>query len=284
MLPSLCPLIAQAVSRVITPSGVIQAGLVVLPCGAGKTLTAIAIACRVGLSVAIVCPHKASVEQWRAQLLRCTDISQSRIVRLTSKHKETLPGTVTERGHYHNLIGGNGAVLLTTYAMTGVSNSLDWDTPLGEACRRQWGLLILDEVHMAPADKFKRCVERLHAKCVLGLTATLLREDSGIDAIPRLIGPVLYEAHAKDLEASGYLTPAQCCEVQCEPPEAFAAAYQQEVTRRRLKSGPPLLLPPPPPPPPPLLTFPSLLCGLLLHLQPAPTSNPLPPPTHSGRE
>ena len=217
----------EAVASVVD-GGEVQAGLVVLPCGAGKTLTGIAIACRVGQSVVIVCPHLGSVEQWRKQLISETGISPARIVRITSKHTDRLPGTLSDQGNYLNLFGGNGAVLLTTYAMLGSGKATKHDdtTPLGEACKRAWGLLLLDEVHMAPANTYQRCMSRVKARCVVGLTATLLREDKGIDAIPRLIGPVLFEAHAKDLERAGHLAPAECCEVSCDLPSAFGQDYR----------------------------------------------------------
>lgn len=217
----------KAVSSVVH-SGSVQGGLVVLPCGAGKTLTGIAIACRVGQSVVIVCPHLGSVEQWRKQLISETGIAPARIVRITSKHTDWLPGTMNDRGRILNLVGGNGAVLLTTYAMLGSGKSTKHDdtTPLGEACKRAWGLMLLDEVHMAPANTYQRCIGRVKARCVVGLTATLLREDKGIDTIPRLIGPVLFEAHAKDLERAGHLAPAMCCKVTCELPSAFGQEYQ----------------------------------------------------------
>lgn len=216
--------------------GAVQGGLIVLPCGAGKTLTGIAIACQIGQSVVIVCPHQGSVEQWRRSLLSSTDVAESRIVRLTSAYKDRLPGFMDDTGRYYNLQGGNGIILLTTYSMVGPKRATHTDTttPLGWACKRAWGLLLLDEVHMAPASEYQNSIQRLGARCVVGLTATLLREDDGIDSIPRLIGPVLYEAHAKDLEAPPgcYLAPVQCCEVTCDMPAAFAEAYGAAVDER----------------------------------------------------
>ena len=91
-------------------------------------------------------------------------------------------------------------LLVNTMIGSGRSYKEEDMTPLGEAFKRAWGLLLLDEVHMAPARSYQRFISRVDARCVVGLTATLLREDEGIDAIPRLIGPVLFEAHAKDLE------------------------------------------------------------------------------------
>ena len=216
--------------------GAVQGGLIVLPCGAGKTLTGIAVACEIGQSVVIVCPHLGSVEQWRKSLLSFTNIAPLRIVRLTSAYKDKLPGFMDETGHTYNLHGGNGMVLLTTYSMVGPKRATHKDaaTPLGWACKRAWGLLILDEVHMAPASEYQHSIQRLGARCVVGLTATLLREDGGIDSIPRLIGPVLYEAHAKDLEAANppYLAPVQCCEVSCDMPAAFGEAYTAAMEER----------------------------------------------------
>ena len=78
---------------------------------------------------------------------------------------------------------------------------------------REWGLMILDEVHVAPADMFQKVLQIVNAHCKLGLTATLVREDNKIKNLSFLVGPKLYEANWMDLTQQGYLANVQCVEV-----------------------------------------------------------------------
>jgi DNA excision repair protein ERCC-3 len=90
---------------------------------------------------------------------------------------------------------------------------------------REWGLMILDEVHVAPADMFQKVLQIVNAHCKLGLTATLVREDNKIKDLSFLVGPKLYEANWKDLTRQGYLANVQCVEVWCPMTREFFAEY-----------------------------------------------------------
>ena len=90
---------------------------------------------------------------------------------------------------------------------------------------REWGLMILDEVHVAPADMFQKVLQIVNAHCKLGLTATLVREDNKIKDLSFLVGPKLYEANWNDLTNQGYLAKVQCVEVWCPMTKEFYAEY-----------------------------------------------------------
>lgn len=98
---------------------------------------------------------------------------------------------------------------------------------------REWGLMILDEVHVAPADMFQKVVHMINAHCKLGLTATLVREDNKIQDLAFLVGPKLYEANWIDLTAEGYLAKVQCVEVWCPMTKEFYAEYINNSTGSR---------------------------------------------------
>ena len=95
---------------------------------------------------------------------------------------------------------------------------------------REWGLMILDEVHVAPADQFQKVLDLVNAHCKLGLTATLVREDNKIQDLSFLVGPKLYEANWIDLTTDGFLARAQCVEVWCPMTKEFFAEYFVQQT------------------------------------------------------
>jgi DNA excision repair protein ERCC-3 len=97
----------------------------------------------------------------------------------------------------------------------------------------EWGLMLLDEVQVVPANNFKKITENIKAHCKLGLTATLVREDGKIDDLHYLIGPKLYEANWIDLQERGYLARVQCIEVWCE----MTARFYEEYFRKNEKKG-----------------------------------------------
>lgn len=99
---------------------------------------------------------------------------------------------------------------------------------------REWGLLLMDEVHVVPAKMFRRVISQVKAHCRLGLTATLVREDDLISDLNFLIGPKLYEANWMDLTAQGYLANVQCVEVWCPMTGPFMKEYLM-ATNARLK-------------------------------------------------
>ena len=179
-------------------NGRARSGIIVLPCGAGKTLVGIAAAATMGKSTIVLCPNQTSVQQWVEQFARFTDVRVSSLVVLTAKKKEPLPplheavvllttysmiGRIREEqafygsaaaaaaaGHKAGGIGGKPG----GRSRTGVS--AESESILRDIAAREWGLMLLDEVHQAVANTFKKAL-RLRAHCRLGLTATLVRED-----------------------------------------------------------------------------------------------------------
>jgi len=98
---------------------------------------------------------------------------------------------------------------------------------------REWGLMLLDEVHVAPADKFRKVLNLVNAHCKLGLTATLVREDNLINDLNFLVGPKLYEANWMDLTQQGYLANVQCVEVWCPMTAEFYREYLKNAGSKR---------------------------------------------------
>jgi DNA excision repair protein ERCC-3 len=90
---------------------------------------------------------------------------------------------------------------------------------------REWGLMLLDEVHVVPADMFRKVVAITKSHCKLGLTATLVREDERIEHLNFLIGPKLYEANWLDLQRGGFIANVQCAEVWCPMTKEFYKEY-----------------------------------------------------------
>ena len=133
----------------------------------------------------------------------------------TSASKELLPPPT------------EACVVMTTYSMVCHSGrrSEAAELMMNSLTKREWGLMILDEVHVAPAEMFQKVMEIVNAHCKLGLTATLVREDNKIKDLSFLVGPKLYEANWMDLTKDQYLAKAQCVEVWCPMTKEFYAEY-----------------------------------------------------------
>jgi len=198
-------------------NGRARSGIVVLPCGAGKTLTGIIALCTMRKSCVILCTGTVAAEQWYRQLLQFARVSKPDIRLMTSKSKTDLPNR-PEKAY----------ILITTYSMMAISK--ERRSKLTQRClnaisNKEWGLMILDEVHVAPAKLFRKVLSNLHAQCKLGLTATLVREDDLIKDLNFLIGPKLYEANWLDLTDQGYLARVACTEVPCAMTKEFFIEY-----------------------------------------------------------
>jgi DNA excision repair protein ERCC-3 len=126
-------------------------------------------------------------------------------------------------------------VIITTYSMIchGGKRSTTGELLIKTISSREWGLMILDEVHVAPADMFQKVVDMINAHCKLGLTATLVREDNKIQDLPTLVGPKLYEANWIDLTQQGFLAKVLCSEVWCPMTKEFYAEYIKNSTGGR---------------------------------------------------
>lgn len=203
-------------------NGRARSGIIVLPCGAGKTLTGVTAAQTIKKSVVCLCTNAVSVLQWKYQFQLWTNIPDDRICVFTSDKKESLHP--------------ESCVLVTTYTMIsyGGKRSDKSKQVMDDIQSREWGLLLMDEVHVVPAKMFRKVIGSVKAHTRLGLTATLVREDDLISDLNFLIGPKLYEANWMDLTAQGYLANVQCVEVWCPMTGPFMKEYLG-ATNARLK-------------------------------------------------
>lgn len=204
-------------------NGRARSGIIVLPCGAGKTLTGVTAAQTIKKSVICLCTNAVSVLQWKYQFQLWTNIPDDRICCFTSDKKETLHP--------------EACVLVTTYTMIsyGGKRSDKSKEVMDAISGREWGLMLMDEVHVVPAKMFRRVVGSVKSHCRLGLTATLVREDDLISDLNFLIGPKLYEANWMDLTAAGYLANVQCVEIWCSMTAPFMGEYLRPNTNARTK-------------------------------------------------
>lgn len=180
-------------------------GVVVLPCGAGKTLVGAGAMARSSTTTLILVTNTVSARQWREELLRRTTLTEDEIGEYSGARKEVRPVTIA-------------TYQVLTTKRKGVFPHLD----LLDA--RDWGLVVYDEVHLLPAPIFRMTAD-LQARRRLGLTATLVREDGRESDVFSLIGPKRYDAPWKDIEAQGYIAPADCVEVRVTLPESMRMAY-----------------------------------------------------------
>jgi DNA repair helicase Rad25 len=207
-------------------NGRARSGMIVLPCGAGKTFVGIAACITVGKSCMVLCPNTTSVNQWVDQFVRFSTVPRELLIPLTSKNKKPLPPRHV------------GCVLLSTYTMIGSGGgrrSKESEALLREISTREWGLQLLDEVHQAVANTFSR-VLKMRCHCRLGLTATLVREDGRDADLSYLIGPKLYEANWMDLTRDGHLANVQVSEVWCPMTPEFYREYLRGSGMNRKKA------------------------------------------------
>lgn len=198
-----------------------RSGIIVLPCGAGKTLVGITAACTIKKGTIILCTSSMSVVQWRNEFLKWSNISPNDIAIFTSDNKEQF---TRETG-----------IIVSTYSMVTQTRSRAHDAQkmMDFIQDREWGLMILDEVHVVPAEVFRRVTGSVSTHSKLGLTATLLREDDKISHLNFLIGPKLYEANWMELADQGHIAKVQCAEVWCPMTTEFYQEYLREASRKR---------------------------------------------------
>ncbi|KAL8945264.1 MAG: hypothetical protein Q9211_000223 [Gyalolechia sp. 1 TL-2023] len=198
-----------------------RSGIIVLPCGAGKTLVGITAACTVKKGVVILCTSSMSVVQWRNEFLKWSNISPNDIAIFTSDNKEKFSGST--------------GIVVSTYSMVTQTRARSHDAQkmMDFLTSREWGLMILDEVHVVPASIFRKVTHSIATHSKLGLTATLLREDDKITDLNFLIGPKLYEANWMELADQGHIAKVQCAEVWCPMTTEFFQEYLRETSRKR---------------------------------------------------
>ncbi|KAL4441851.1 hypothetical protein ABPG77_003767 [Micractinium sp. CCAP 211/92] len=194
-------------------NGRARSGIIVLPCGAGKSLVGVSAAARIKKSCLCLCTNGVSVDQWKYQFEMWTNIQKNQVCRFTSQSREWFESP--------------SGVCITTYTMVAFSGrrSAEGERIMQQIMSREWGLILLDEVHVVPAAMFRRVLGIVKAHCKLGLTATLVREDALISDLNFLIGPKLYEANWLDLTRGGHIANVQCAEVWCPLTREFAREY-----------------------------------------------------------
>ena len=180
-------------------------GVVVLPCGAGKTLVGAGAMAKSSTTTLILVTNTVSARQWRDELIKRTSLTEDEIGEYSGARKEIRPVTIA-------------TYQVLTTKRKGVYSHLE----LLDA--RDWGLVVYDEVHLLPAPIFRMTAD-LQARRRLGLTATLVREDGREDEVFSLIGPKRFDAPWKDIEAQGYIAPADCVEVRLTLPDRDRMLY-----------------------------------------------------------
>ncbi|HET9871490.1 MAG TPA: DNA repair helicase XPB [Propionibacteriaceae bacterium] len=180
-------------------------GVVVLPCGAGKTIVGAASMAQAQATTLILVTNTVSARQWRDELIKRTTLTEDEIGEYSGAKKEIRPVTIA-------------TYQVITTKRGGVHPHLE----LFDA--RDWGLIIYDEVHLLPAPVFRMTAD-LQARRRLGLTATLIREDGREGDVFSLIGPKRFDAPWKDIEQQGYIAPADCVEVRVTLSEAERMTY-----------------------------------------------------------
>ncbi|KAI9144560.1 P-loop containing nucleoside triphosphate hydrolase protein [Paraphysoderma sedebokerense] len=202
-------------------NGRARSGIIVLPCGAGKTLVGITAGCTVRKNTLVLCTSGVSVSQWKQQFLQWSNINEKQIACFTSDTKQWFQGDT--------------GILVSTYTMVANTGKRAHDTQkmMDLIQSTEWGFLLLDEVHVVPANVFRRVLTTIAAHCKLGLTATLVREDDKIADLNFLIGPKLFEANWMDLAAQGHIATVQCAEVWCPMTAEFYREYINQTARRR---------------------------------------------------
>lgn len=202
-------------------NGRAKSGIIVLPCGAGKTLVGITAGCTIRKGIIVLCTSAMSVFQWSNEFKKWSDINSGDVAVFTSGEKEKFRG---ETG-----------VIVSTYSMISQTRQRAHDSEemMKWITSREWGLMILDEVHVVPAAIFRKVAENVRAHCKLGLTATLLREDDKITDLNYIIGPKLYEANWMELADQGHIAKVQCAEVWCPMTIEFYQEYQSLNSRKQ---------------------------------------------------
>ncbi len=200
-------------------------GVVVLPCGAGKTIVGAAAMVDAKRTTLILVTNTVAGRQWRDELLRRTSLTEDEIGEYSGERKEIRPVTIA-------------TYQVVTRKTKGEFRALElFDS-------RDWGLIIYDEVHLLPAPVFRMSAD-LQSRRRLGLTATLVREDGREGDVFSLIGPKRYDAPWKDLESQGWIAPAECIEVRVTLTESERMVYAtaEAADRYRLAATSPTKIP-----------------------------------------
>ncbi|MDQ4069121.1 MAG: DEAD/DEAH box helicase [Actinomycetota bacterium] len=192
-------------------------GVVVLPCGAGKTLVGVGAMARACARTLILVTNTVAARQWRRELLAHTMLGEEEIGEYSGERKEIRP------------------VTLATYQIL-VTRRKGTFPHLELFGAEDWGLIVYDEVHLLPAPVFRMTAE-IQSRRRLGLTATLVREDGREGDVFSLIGPKRYDAPWRDIEAQGWIAPARCTEVRVTLADEERLAYALAEAEDRYRVG-----------------------------------------------
>lgn len=192
-------------------------GVIVLPCGAGKTIVGIGVMQLVGAHTLILVTNTLSIRQWKSEILDKTDIPEEDIGEYSGEKKELKPITIATYNIITHRKKKGGA--FTHYNIFSEGN---------------WGLVVYDEVHLLPAPVF-RMTSELQAKRRLGLTATLVREDGLEEDVFSLIGPKKYDVPWKELEKRSWIANAKCIEIRVDMEEELRLKYSVSDDREKYR-------------------------------------------------
>ncbi len=192
-------------------------GVVVLPCGAGKTAVAMAAMAKVSSRTLVLVTSTVAARQWRAELLAHTSLTEDEIGEYSGERKEIRPVTVAT---YQIVIAKRGRLMSHMEALSA----------------EDWGLIVYDEVHLLPAPVFRMTAD-IQSRRRLGLTATLVREDRKEGDVFSLIGPKRFDVPWRDVEAQGYIAPAACTEVRVTLADEERMAYALAEPAERYRAG-----------------------------------------------
>ena len=192
-------------------------GVVVLPCGAGKTIVGIGAMAAVQRATLVLSPNTVAVRQWIAELLDKTTLTPDQVGEYTGERKDIRPVTVT------------------TYQILTYRPSEDGEFPhFGLVTGHNWGLIVYDEVHLLPAPVFRLTAE-IQARRRLGLTATLVREDGREADVFGLIGPKRFDVPWRELERQGWIATAECHEIRVALPDDQRMPYALSEEREKYR-------------------------------------------------
>jgi DNA excision repair protein ERCC-3 len=192
-------------------------GVIVLPCGAGKTIVGIAAMALMQRSTLVLTTGITAVKQWRREILDKTDLTEDQVAEYTGEIKEIAP------------------VTLATYQILTYRPDKSEEFPHFQLFdQRDWGLIVYDEVHLLPAPVF-RVTAHIQARRRLGLTATLVREDGREADVFSLIGPKKYDVPWRELESKGWIAEATCTEVRIGLPEPLRMEYAVAEWRNKYR-------------------------------------------------
>jgi DNA excision repair protein ERCC-3 len=209
-------------------------GVLVLPCGAGKTVIGMAAMAQTGTRTLIMTTSILAARQWIAELLDKTDLDARDIGEYSGKHKQIRPVTVATYQVMTWRPGRPAADPDGPDAPDGPEPDPEPPPHLALFDEQDWGLVVYDEVHLLPAPVF-RATARIQATRRLGLTATLVREDGKAHDVFSLIGPKRYDAPWRELESQGWIAPAACTEVRVALADDERMAYAVAPAQQRYR-------------------------------------------------